>query len=382
MSVVLRKLGTLQHVVRARGVRGVVSVVTAKTAPAYQDRRRDAAMLAARLRHGRPRVVLGFHGGIGDDVVCTVLCREFRRRGVGPVWMLSRYPDLFECNDDVAAVLPWDRHYEQSLLRRGWNFLNPRYFRLDRANQRSVLLEPERHMIATMCRVVGIVGPIVRRPYLALSDDERAAGALVPRQVAIQSSGLAAGTPMLNKEWFPARYQDVVRGLRSEFGFVQVGAPTDPPLEGALDLRGRTSRRQTAAILSHSLAFVGNPGFLMHLARAVDCRSVIVYGGRERPDQSGYGCNENLYGDVPCAPCWYRNQCPHDRRCMRQIGAADVVEAVRRVAARHGTPLEVDTDFIEPEPLAEPGPGGLPMMTVTTPFGPRRLEAAILQTAR
>jgi hypothetical protein len=50
----------------------------------------------------------------------------------------------------------------------------------------------------------------------------------------------------------------------------------------------------------------------------------------------------------------------------------------RRVAAWHGTPLEVDTDVIEPERLEEPGPDGRRMMTVSTPFGPRRVEAAIL----
>jgi len=32
----------------------------------------------------------------------------------------------------------------------------------------------------------------------------------------------------------------------------------------------------------------------MHLARAVDCRAVIVYGGRERPEISGYICNKIL----------------------------------------------------------------------------------------
>ena len=60
--------------------------------------------------------------------------------------------------------------------------------------------------------------------------------------------------------------------------------PRYPPLKGALDLRGKTGLREAAAILSNSLVFIGQVGFLMHLARAVDCRSVIVYGGQRNSE--------------------------------------------------------------------------------------------------
>ena len=382
MSVVARKLETLQRVVRTRGLRGVSSAIADNAEPLYHEARRARAVVAARLRYGPPRLLLTFRGGIGDDLTCTVLLRELRRRNYGPVWMLSRYPDLYEHNPDPAAVLPWGTVYEPWIKRFNWPLLNPRYFHFDRETDRAVLVSPGRHMITMMCQLVGIVGPIVRRPYFTLLDQERAAGSLVPNQVVVQSSGMVAGTPMLNKQWLAERFQEVVLALRSEFNLVQLGAPSDPPLEGVLDLRGKTTRRQTAAIVSQSITCVTNIGFLMHLARAVECRSVIVYGGREHPDQSGYSCNENLFGDVPCAPCWQRNLCAYDRRCMRQISAADVVAAVRRVAEKHGTPLEVDTDVVPAERLEPPGPDGRRMLTITTPAGvTRRIEAKLLTGA-
>jgi ADP-heptose:LPS heptosyltransferase len=122
---------------------------------------------------------------------------------------------------------------------------------------------------------------------------------MVARQVVIQSSGLIARYPIRNKNWYAEGYQGVVSALRDRYDFVQVGSAGDPLLDGALDLRGKTSLRETAAVLAGSLAFVGQVGFLMHLARAVDCRSVIVYGGRETPAQSGTPCNENLYSRSP-----------------------------------------------------------------------------------
>ena len=60
---------------------------------------------------------------------------------------------------------------------------------------------------------------------------------------------------------------------------------------------------------------------VMHLARAVDCRSVIIYGGREHPSQSGYSANENLYWSGACAPCWLRNDCNYGRICMQRNSA-------------------------------------------------------------
>jgi ADP-heptose:LPS heptosyltransferase len=110
---------------------------------------------------------------------------------------------------------------------------------------------------------------------------------------------------------------------------VQLGAASDPPLANVRDLRGRTTIREAAAVLAGSRLFIGMVGFLMHLARAVGTRSVIVYGGREHPSQSGYRVNTNLFTELPCSPCWYWNRCPYDRECMRRITAADVIAAGR-----------------------------------------------------
>jgi ADP-heptose:LPS heptosyltransferase len=118
--------------------------------------------------------------------------------------------------------------------------------------------------------------------------------------------------------------------------------PSDPPLKGALDLRGKTSLREAAAILSNSQLFVGLVGFLMHLARAVNCRSVVVYGGRETPDKTGYIANKNLVGVTPCSPCWEENKCDYDRECMKMISVETVVEAVMEQINHHGNPLETE----------------------------------------
>jgi ADP-heptose:LPS heptosyltransferase len=161
--------------------------------------------------------------------------------------------------------------------------------------------------------------------------------------IAIQSSGLAARFPMRNKQWFPERFQEVVTRLQKDFKFIQLGAAGDPPLAGALDLRGRTSIRETAAVLANCRLYIGNVGLVMHLARAAECPSVIIFGGREAPWQSGYTGNINLYSPEPCAPCWLWNTCDFHRVCMEKITADHVVDAAQLLAARKDRVLPIDS---------------------------------------
>ena len=356
MSVVARKLGTLGRVVRREGVAGIQAVLKGKVArfvrPPHDYARLAPSAVSLLARHGRPGMYIHALGaGIGDDLLCTAVFRELRRRGRDDFWVASKRPELYRRNDDVGVVVPPLSRYDTLFKRLGARVVYPWYTSYHPAFDRDDPT-PQQHLIALMCQKAGITGEVALRPYLTLGDDERAGGRRVARQVAIQSAGLDATHAMRNKNWYHDRYQGVVDALRDRFDLVQVGSAGDPPLAGALDLRGRTSLRETAAVLAESLAFVGQVGLLMHMARAVDCRSVIVYGGRETPAQSGYPCNENLYSPVPCSPCWLLNACPYERMCLQMVDVGQVVEALERQVGRHGTPLACDTDTITEEQIA------------------------------
>jgi hypothetical protein len=356
MSVALQKLRTMTRVVRDQGVAGVAAVLHDRVVPAVQapwDYLRLAPSATATLaRHGRPDLLVNAIGaGIGDDLLCTAMFRELRRRGEDNFWVTNSHPELYRHNPDVRVVVPPLDRYDALLRRLGTRVVTPWYTSYNPAYDRDEPV-PQQHLISVMCQRAGITGSIDLRPYLTLTEQEIAAGRLAPRQVAIQSSGLDAKHAMRNKNWRVEGYQGVVTALRDRYDFVQVGSRNDPAIEGALDLRGKTSLRGTAGVLAGSLAFVGQVGFVMHLARAVDCRSVVVYGGRETPMQSGYPCNENLYSPVACSPCWRLNSCPYGRVCLDMVGIDDVVEALERQVARSGTPLECDTDTITPELIA------------------------------
>jgi hypothetical protein len=282
-------------------------------------------------------------------LLCTSLIHEYSVRKLGKVAMLTQHPSLFENNSDVSRVVEVGPHeineYSFAFLRIfGKTVIQPHYTERNWVEDRDQ--SPAEHIIASMCRKASISGTIALRPYLHLTQREIEKGRIHDRQIIIQTTGAGALLPMRNKEWFQDRFQVVVDALKQNFQIIQVGNQSDPVLQNVTDLRGKTTFRQAAALLANSTVFVGLVGFLMHLARAVDCRSVIIYGGREKPWQSGYSCNINLTGDTPCAPCWRWNTCDYDHECMRLISPDQVIEAVFSQAARRDLPIEFDNAWL------------------------------------
>ncbi len=296
-----------------------------------------------------PRVLL-FHGlSPGDDLLCTAVLRELRKRDQTGLLMISNHQQLFNGNRDVAYVRPaGQRHsgdgsvsiYQQFARIWGGEFKRLVYAPFDGHDNSE---PPSRHIVADMCASAGIRGSVSIKPHLVLTQKEKAGASWARGRIAIQTSGMGARHPMRNKQWYEERFQGVVDELGGRFEFIQLGLTIDPPLRNVEDLRGATSIRASAAILHHARLYVGTVGFLMHLARAVECPSVVVYGGREAPWQTGYLCNINLYSAVPCAPCWRWNSCDFDRKCMRDITVDHVVSAIREMLQRRRDPLAVET---------------------------------------
>jgi hypothetical protein len=254
--------------------------------------------------------------------------------------MISDHPELFAGMHDASNVVPISSRYAK--FAKWWRREVQRleYVQFDEDDE---MVPPRHHFITELCRCAGITGTVALRPYLVLTESEKRKWLSARGCIAVQSSGMGGKLPMRNKEWFPDRFQAVVNDLRKECEFVQLGSASDPPLQHVKDLRGRTSIRDAAAVLHHARFYIGNAGFLMHLARAVECPSVIVYGGREAPWQSGYACNINLSTALPCAPCWRFNKCDFERKCMTKITADDVVQGAQKLLAIPRNPLLVET---------------------------------------
>ena len=100
----------------------------------------------------------------------------------------------------------------------------------------------------------------------------------------------------------------------------------------ALNLAGRTSSGGLAALVGKLQLFISNDTGPAHIACAVDCPSITIFGPAEYErwaplDQSRH---PTVRYKVECSPCSYW-ECPIDHRCLRWLTPTTVVHVAERL---------------------------------------------------
>lgn len=288
----------------------------------------------------------------GDVVVMTaaVACLHDQWPGTCRTWVDTTAPEIWEANpyvepgDPPPAVPRAELHYPL----------------IHRSND-----EP-RHFLEGYCVTLGrLTGFPVRlsrdRPALFLSDDEK--GWLPQpwedRPGPFKYWILNAGTKrdFTTKRWGKRNYQGLVDRLRGVVTFVQIGEAghDHPDIDGAIDLRGKTSVRQLMRLVYHAEGGVGPTTFLQHVCAGFAKPYVCILGGREPVSWVQYPQQTTLHtiGALACCretACWRSRTVPlHDGQeqdnslcvlpvygtdpiptCMALIDVEDVARAVLR----------------------------------------------------
>jgi len=101
-----------------------------------------------------------------------------------------------------------------------------------------------------------------------------------------------------------------------------------------LNLAGRTRLRDLIGILSECAVAFGPDSGPMHIAAAVGCPIVSLWGATAPERSAPWGFSDLVIrGEIPCHPC-YQRDCPIGRECMWRIPPATVAAMVRRALAR------------------------------------------------
>jgi ADP-heptose:LPS heptosyltransferase len=144
-----------------------------------------------------------------------------------------------------------------------------------------------------------------------------------------------------SKNWFVDRWIKVQEFLRSAgYEVIQLGVPDDGYIPGAIDLRGKTTITGAAAILRNAVLHLDTEGGLVHLARAVGTKSLVLFGPTSI-EFYGYDDNVNIRAGK-CRNCWASHpnwlfNCPlgHKRPlCMDVISTQMVIDALRTYLAQ------------------------------------------------
>lgn len=257
-------------------------------------------------------------GGLGDELMLTAVAAEARKAG-RPLSILTNRPEVWEGNTDpnhvVTNIERWFRVY----------------FRKRIATQITHLPYTNsihRHIGEQIALNIGIALPANWRPvYHPREKAVGPAGAIV-----LQNSCRGAQFSAYTKEWPFDRWQLLADRLRQDgHQLVQLGTKADPPIHGAIDFRGTTSLADAAATLERARLFIGLESGLMHVAAAAGTPSVIVYGGRSRPWETGYPWHWHVANAaISCAGCALNDGCPHDVACMKDITVESVSETIAK----------------------------------------------------
>jgi ADP-heptose:LPS heptosyltransferase len=134
-----------------------------------------------------------------------------------------------------------------------------------------------------------------------------------------------------NKNWLPERWEALV-SRNPQYPFVQLGVAEEPAISGAIDLRGKTSIRESLALLKYASAFVGVESFLAHAANALGTPGVVLFGPTPA-DVWGHRNSTIVTKGLRCAPCsdlLRGTPCPYGRPCMTTIPVEEVELALRQ----------------------------------------------------
>lgn len=273
---------------------------------------------------------IGLYGGLGDVLMHTPILKALKQREPSAKIILygnriSR--ELFLHNPNVDQFIVYNTFarmlYRIRLYARVPNQVSLAYGML----QPSLQFRGS-HAIEIMARMLGLsLEDKQVQIYLTQQEDSEAKKRLAqyPNPVLIQITSRSSS----NQNWPIEKWQELIRAA-PEFTFIQVGSTDEEYVDGAINLLGKTSIRETLALLKNVGSFVAVDSFLNNASNAFLVNGCVLFGPSP-PDIWGYPHNINIFKDPKCGPCIdtiRNNPCPYGKTCMNEISVQEVKQAL------------------------------------------------------
>lgn len=170
------------------------------------------------------------------------------------------------------------------------------------------------------------LGPLMRRPLVACGP----------------------GTKMQAKDWGQDNWRALLTWFQSrypEFGLALVGAQEDSDVADyaardwtgpKVNLCGKLTPRESAAVLKHAHIFLGPDSGPMHLAASVGTPCVAAFSARAKPGTwFPFGpLHQVIYHQTSCYGCQLETCITEGRRCLLSITVQEMADAICRVLDR------------------------------------------------
>lgn len=143
------------------------------------------------------------------------------------------------------------------------------------------------------------------------------------------------------KHWREERWPLLAKGLAAEHGLsaVMLGGPGD--VEAAariqaaqpeiINMAGRCSLTQSAALIKHAALLVGVDTGLTHMGIAFNVPTVALFGSTCPYLNTTRANARVLYHRLECSPCRRNPTCDGDFTCMKSIEVGEILQTVEQV---------------------------------------------------
>lgn len=274
-------------------------------------------------------------GELGDVIMCLAVVRAIRERNPqARITFITNHDKLLAGHPMLDRVLSTTSETARSLR----DVIPLRY---------EAFVPLRRHAIDYLAGCVGLRDIIRQIPLPDFTGEvSDPAGCVAPPRpwVAMLRK---AGPFTPNKDWPSERWDEFIRRMARHATVIELGtgSAAPPVAERHVDLRGTTSERQFCAWISLADLVVSPVTSAVHIAAAYGVPTLSVLGGYELPITASYPEHVTLHRSPYCSPCWLREPCPFDRRCLKDISVDEVEQAARRILAtfRENRQLEAST---------------------------------------
>jgi heptosyltransferase-1 len=173
--------------------------------------------------------------------------------------------------------------------------------------------------------------------------DQRFAEALIEREdLGRRYAVICPFTTRPQKHWFEDRWAELASRMRANLSLsvVLLGGPADVEAaariramagDALLDLTGKTSLLQAAAMIERSALLVAVDTGLGHMGIAFRRPSLLLFGSTCPYRNTARNNARVLYHSLECSPCKRKPTCNGAFDCMRAISVDEVIEAAGQV---------------------------------------------------
>lgn len=147
------------------------------------------------------------------------------------------------------------------------------------------------------------------------------------------------GAGTATKRWLPERFSLLIEEILKKYKvkIILVGGLADKDLlklpeagKNFIDLTGKTSIKQLAALLRRCNLFIGGDSGVMHVAQAQNVPIIAIWGGQNKPSHWRPLADTAIiiHKEVSCSPCGLI-ECK-TLKCLKNISVDDVLEAIEK----------------------------------------------------